>query len=218
MEDLQKAVFATETGMSVDSYNRAVAEWFSEARDPHWNKPYTDLAYLPMVQLLRYLRGHGFKTFIVTGGTQKFVRAFAKQVYGLESYKVVGTTFKTKYLYSRSGQPYLMIEPKLGNLSYRDGKPESIDMFIGKKPIVAFGNSVGDRRCLNIQNHQENRRYRYLILHDYAKTECAYGPVLGFPPSQLGNEFSQKLYEEAIESGWNIVSMKKDWKKIFTFD
>ena len=148
MDDLLKILAATLTGMSVDNFRAEAKEWLETARDPRWDRPYTQLTYLPMQELLKYLRANGFKTYIVTGGGQDFVRIYSEPAYGIPPEQVVGTAAGTTYGYDKSGNPFLTKEPKLLLNDNDAGKPEGIHLMIGRRPVAAFGNSTGDRQML----------------------------------------------------------------------
>ena len=156
MDDLIKIVAATLTGMDVDVFRDEVVKWIAEARDPRWKRPYTDLVYLPQIELLRFLRANGFKTFIVTGGGQDFVRAYAERVYGVPRDQVVGTAGAVKYQYDSDGRPVLIKEPKLLLNDDKAGKPEGIHLMIGRRPRFAFGNS--ERRPRDVRIYDGGRR------------------------------------------------------------
>jgi len=177
MADLVKILAATLTGMSVDEFQTEVKTWLAKARDPRWKRPYTELTYLPMIELLKYLRANGFKTYIVTGGGQDFVRVYAEQVYGIPPEQVVGTAGGTKYGYRKDGKPFLTKEPKLLLNDDNAGKPEGIHLMIGRRPHAAFGNSTGDRQMLEYTTAGDGERLAMLVLHDDAKREYAYGPA-----------------------------------------
>ena len=217
MKDLEKIAVATLTGMSVESFQADVKKWIAEARDPRWKRPYTELTYLPMQELLRYLRTNGYKTFIVTGGGQDFVRVYSQEVYGIPPEQVVGTALGTKYGYDKDGKPFLTKEPKLLLNDNDAGKPEGIHLMIGRRPHAAFGNSPGDRQMLEYTKAGDGARLSMLVLHDDGKREYAYGPAQGLPDTKVGT-FPQALYDQARKQGWFVISMKDDWKKIFAFD
>jgi len=218
MDDLLKIAAATLTGMSVEMFRADVAKWIAEAKDPRWKRPYTELTYLPMQEVLKYLRAGGYKTYIVTGGGQDFVRVYAEQVYGIPPEQVVGTAGGTKYGYDTSGKPLLTKEPKLLLNDNNAGKPEGIHLLIGRRPYAAFGNSTGDRQMLEYTGAGDGARLLMMVvLHDDAKREYAYGPAQGLPDTKVGT-FTQALYNEAIKKGWTVISMKNDWKRIFTFE
>jgi phosphoglycolate phosphatase-like HAD superfamily hydrolase len=217
MPDLEKILAATYTNRSVDQFNAEVTKWIAEAKDPRWKKPYTELTYLPMQEVLKYLRANGFKTYIVTGGGQDFVRTYSEKVYGIPPEQVVGTAGVVKYSYAKDGKPFLFKEPKLLLDDNNAGKPEGIHLMIGRRPILAAGNSTGDRQMLEYTNAGAGARLSLLVLHDDAKREYAYGPAQGLPATKVGT-FTQALYDEAKKQGWTVISMKDDWKKIFAFE
>ena len=216
-DDLLKVLAATMTGMSVDQFKIEVKNWLATARDPRWKRHYTELTYLPMLELLTYLRANGYKTYIVTGGGQDFVRVYAQEVYGIPPEQVVGTAGGVKYSYDQDGKPFLTKEPKLLLNDNNAGKPEGIHLMIGRRPYAAFGNSTGDRQMLEYTKAGDGERLAILLLHDDAKREYAYGPALGLPDTKVG-AFTQPLYDEAKKQGWVVISMKSDWNRIFTFD
>ena len=216
-DDLMKILVATLTGMSVDDFNAEAKKWISEAKDPRWKRPYTELTYQPMQEVLRYLRAKGFKTYIVTGGGQDFVRVYAEQVYGIAPEQVVGTAGGTKYGYGKDGKPFLTKEPKLLLNDNNAGKTEGIHMMIGRRPVAAFGNSTGDRQMLEYTKAGDGARLAMIVLHDDAEREYAYGPAQGLPDTKVGT-FTPALYEEAKKNGWTVISMKNDWKVIFPFE
>ena len=217
MPDLEKVLAATYTNRSVDQFNAEVTKWIAEARDPRWKKPYTELTYQPMQEVLKYLRANGFKTFIVTGGGQDFVRTYSEKVYGIPPEQVVGTAGAVKYSYDKDGKPFLFKEPKLLLNDDYTGKPEGIHLMIGRRPYAAFGNSGGDRQMLEYTKAGDGARLSMLVLHDDAKREYAYGPAQGLPDTKVGT-FTQALYDEAKKDGWTVISMKNDWKRVFAFE
>jgi phosphoglycolate phosphatase-like HAD superfamily hydrolase len=168
MKDLEKILVATLTGMSVEDFKAEASKWTEAARDPRWKRPYTDLTYQPMQDVLRYLRDNDFKTYIVTGGGQDFVRVYAERVYGIPPEQVVGTAGSTKYGYAKNGKPFLTKEPKLVLNDNDAGKPEGINLMIGRRPYAAFGNSTGDRQMLEYTEAGDGRRLTMLVLHDDA--------------------------------------------------
>jgi phosphoglycolate phosphatase-like HAD superfamily hydrolase len=216
MSQLEKILVATLTGMSVDDFKAEVQKWIAEAKDPRWKRPYTELTYQPMKEVLQYLRANGYKTYIVTGGGQDFVRVYAEQTYGIPPEEVVGTAAGTKYGYDKSGKPFLTKEPKLLLNDNNAGKPEGIHLMIGRRPYAAFGNSTGDKQMLEYSKAGDGARLAMLVLHDDAEREYAYGPAQGLPDTKVGT-FTQALYDEATKNGWTVISMKKDWKVIFPF-
>jgi phosphoglycolate phosphatase-like HAD superfamily hydrolase len=216
-DDLMKILAVTLTGMSVDDFTAEAKKWIAEAKNPRWKRPYTELTYQPMQEVLQYLRANGYKTYIVTGGGQDFVRVYAEQVYGIPPEQVVGTAGGTKYGYDKSGKPFLTKEPKLLLNDNNAGKPEGIHLMIGRRPFAAFGNSTGDRQMLEYTKAGDGARLAMLLLHDDAEREYAYGPAQGLPDTKVGT-FTQALYDEAKKNGWIVMSMKNDWKKLFAFE
>jgi len=217
MDDLFKILAATLTGMSVEEFRAEAKKWLDTARHPRWKRLLTELTYLPMQELLKYLRANGYKTWIVTGGGQDFVRIYSEQVYGIPPEQVVGTAAGTKYGYDKDGKPFLTKEPKLLLNDNDAGKPEGIHLMIGRRPYAAFGNSTGDRQMLEYTKAGDGARLAMLLLHDDSKREYAYGPAQGLPDTKVG-AFTQALYDEAKKQGWVVISMKKDWARIFAFD
>jgi phosphoglycolate phosphatase-like HAD superfamily hydrolase len=217
MDDLFKILAATLTGMSVDDFESEAKKWLDTARDPRWKRPYTELTYQPMQEVLKYLRTNGYKTYIVTGGGQDFVRVYSEATYGIPPEQVVGTAGGTKYGYARDGKPFLTKEPRLLLNDNNAGKPEGIHLMIGRRPHAAFGNSTGDRQMLEYTGAGDGARLMMLVLHDDAKREYAYGPALGMAATKVGT-FTQQLYDEAKEKGWTVISMKNDWRRIFAFE
>lgn len=217
LPDLEKLAFATLTGMSVDTFQAEAKKWLAEAKDPRWKKPYTELTYLPMQEVLTYLRASGYKTYIVTGGGQDFVRLYSEKTYGIPPEQVVGTALGTTYGYAKDGKPFLTKAPKLLLNDNNAGKPEGIHLMIGRRPYAAFGNSTGDQQMLEYTKAGDGARLSMLVLHDDAKREYAYGPAQGLPATKVGT-FTQGLYDQAQKDGWTVISMKNDWKKIFAFE
>jgi phosphoglycolate phosphatase-like HAD superfamily hydrolase len=217
MHDLEKILAATLTGMSVDEFNAEARKWLEAARDPRWRRPYTDLTYQPMQEVLQYLRANGYKTYIVTGGGQDFVRTYAERTYGIPPEQVVGSAGGTRFGYDKAGRPFLTKEPKLLLNDNNAGKPEGIHLMIGRRPHAAFGNSPGDRQMLEYTTAGDGARLAMLVLHDDAKREYAYGPAQGLPDTKVGT-FPQPLYDEAKRRGWTVISMKSDWQRIFAFE
>jgi phosphoglycolate phosphatase-like HAD superfamily hydrolase len=215
--DLEKLLAATLTGMTVDVFSAEAEKWIATATDPRWKRPYTELTYQPMQEVLSYLRANGFKTYIVTGGGQDFVRVFSNRVYGIPPEQVVGSAGSTTYSYDKDGKPILTKEPKLLINDNNAGKPESIHLLIGRRPVAAFGNSPGDQEMLEYTGAGGGVRLKMLVLHDDAKREYAYGPAEGLPDTKIGT-FTQALFDEAKKDGWVVISMKNDWKRIFGFE
>jgi phosphoglycolate phosphatase-like HAD superfamily hydrolase len=217
MKDLSAIIAVGLSGMTVETFDAEVKKWLATARHPRFQRPYTELVYQPMLEVLRYLRANGYKTYIVTGGGQDFVRVFAERVYGIPPEQIVGTAETAKYGYDSAGRPMLTKEPKLLLNDNFAGKPEGIHVMIGRRPFAAFGNSTGDQQMLEYTRAGDGARLAMLVLHDDAQREYAYGPAQGLPDSQVGT-FTQALYDEAVKGGWFVISMKNDWKRMFPFD
>jgi phosphoglycolate phosphatase-like HAD superfamily hydrolase len=214
--DLYKILGATLTGMSVDQFEAEAKNWLDTARDPRWKQPYTALVYLPMIEVLNYMRASGYKTYIVTGGGQDFVRQYSESTYRIPPEQVVGTAGGTTFGYDKSGRPFLTKDPKLLLNDNNAGKPEGIHMMIGRRPYASFGNSTGDRQMCEYTKAGDGERLAMLVLHDDANREYAYGPAQGLPDTRVGT-FTQALYDEAKSKGWTVISMKNDWKRIFGY-
>jgi phosphoglycolate phosphatase-like HAD superfamily hydrolase len=217
LRELEEILVATLTGMPVEVFEAEAKKWIETAKHSRWNRLYTDLTYQPMKEVLQYLRENGFKTYIVTGGGQDFVRIYSQQVYGIPPEQVVGTASGTKYGYDKYGKPFLTKEPKLLLNDNNAGKPEGIHLEIGRRPRAAFGNSTGDREMLEYTGAGDGTRLKMLVLHDDATREYAYGPAQGLPDTRVGT-FTQALFDEAKKNGWAVISMKNDWKRIFAFE
>ena len=217
LHDLEAILVATLTGMSVDAFEAEANKWLATAKHPRWNRLYTELVYQPMLDVQQYLRDNGYRTYIVTGGGQDFVRVYAQRVYGIPPEQVVGTMGGTKFGYDKNGKPFLTKEPKLLLNDDKAGKPEGIHLMIGRRPHAAFGNSDGDREMLEYTGSGDGARLMMLVLHDDAQREYAYGPARGLPDTKVGT-FSGALDAEAKKNGWTVISMKSDWKRIFPFD
>jgi|SRR6185312_14429497 len=208
--DWAEIIAATHAGVSIDAFRALVEDWLAGARHPRWGRPYTDLAYQPMVELMRLLRANGFRTYIVTGGGQEFVRAYAERVYGVQPDQVIGSSILTRFEVEH-GRPALMREPKVFFIDDHGGKPVGINLFIGRRPIAAFGNSDGDAEMLRWTQAGGGAHLMMLVHHDDAEREYVYGA-----DTKVGT-FSDALAAEARRSGWTVVSMKRDWKRIFAF-
>jgi hypothetical protein len=195
-DDLFKILAVTLSGMTVDQFQAEARDWLKTAKDARWKRPYTELTYQPMQQVLSYLRSNGFKTYIVTGGGQDFVRVYSQVVYGVPVEQVVGTAGDTKFSYDKDGKPILTKEPKLLLNDNDAGKAEGIHFMIGRRPVAAFGNSTGDRQMLEYTGAGDGLRLEMLVLHDDAAREYAYGPAGGLPDTKVGT-FTQSLYDLA---------------------
>lgn len=211
IQDVEQIIAATHSGMTVDSFEQTVRDWLCQATNPRYQKPYTQLIYQPMLEVLELLRKHQFEIYIVSGGGQEFIRVYSDQVYGIPVEKVIGTASRVKYSYI-NGEPVLIKLPEVLFIDDKVGKPEGINLIIGKRPIAAFGNSDGDREMLEWVKGSKENSLRFLIHHDDSVREYAYGPE-----SRVGT-FSDSLMKEAEKHGWVVVSMKNDWKVIFPWE
>jgi haloacid dehalogenase-like hydrolase len=205
---LAELLRATHTGMTTDAFAATVTDWLAAARDPRYHAPYADLVYQPMLELLAYLRANGFKTYIVSGGTIEFVRAFAPTVYGVPPEQVIGSAFLTTYQIGDDGAPELVREPEIAFVDDGPGKPVGINTFIGRRPVVAFGNSDGDREMLEWTMAGSGPRLAGLVHHTDAAREYAYDRG-----SKIGR--LDKALDEAQAKGWLVVDMRRDWRTVF---
>ena len=210
--DLEKILVATHTRMTVEQFQGMVRDWIATAKHPRFNHPYTDLVYQPMLEVMRLLRANGYKTYIVTGGEQDFVRTYSEQVYGVPVEQVVGSAGATKYGYAPDGKAILTKLPMVLLVDNQEGKAEGINLMIGQRPTIAFGNSGGDQQMLEYTQGGDGARLMLLVHHDDAVREYDYGAE-----SKVGT-FSDALMAEAKQRGWIVVSMKNDWNRIFAFD
>ncbi|QDP26152.1 HAD family hydrolase [Bradyrhizobium cosmicum] len=201
-------VTAAHSGIPTDEFSKSVADWFSTARHPRFNRPYNELVYQPMVELLAYLRVSGFKTFIVSGGGVEFMRVWAEKAYGIPPEQVVGSSGVTQYQLDAAGKPSLLKTAKVQFIDDGPGKPSGINMMIGRRPILAFGNSDGDHQMLQWTMAGSGARFAGLVHHTDEVREYAYDRQ-----SKVGK--LDKAWDEARAKGWTIVDMKQDWKTIF---
>ena len=208
---LLEIMAVTHSGMTTDEFTKVVSDWTASARHPRFNRPYTELVYQPMLELLTYLRGKGFKTFIVSGGGVEFMRVFAERVYGIPPEQVVGSSGVVKFHIGPDGKPVLMKEPKVEFIDDGPGKPAGINRFIGRRPILAFGNSDGDHQMLQWTAAGGGARFMGLVHHTDAEREYAYDRQ-----SHIGK--LDKALDEANAKGWTVVDMKGEWKRIFAFE
>ena len=209
---LEMILAATLTGMTVDEFNGEVKKWLATAKHPRFKQLYTDLTYQPMQEAMKLFRANGYKTYFVTGGGQDFVRMYSEQAYGIPPEQVVGSAGATHFGYDKSGKPILTKVAKLLLNDDSAGKPESIHMMIGRRPVAAFGNSIGDKQMLEYTQAGDGARLMMLVHHDDDKREYAYGPK-----SKVGM-FTDALMAEAKKNSWSVISMKNDWKRIFAFE
>jgi hypothetical protein len=203
-------VMATHAGMSTDEFARIVTAWLDGSRHPRFRRPYTEIVYQPMLELLGYLRQKGFKTYIVSGGGIEFMRPFTEKVYGVPPEQVIGSSIETEYQMG-NGKPVLMRLPKIDFIDDKAGKPVAIERFIGRRPLLAFGNSDGDQQMLEWTAAGRGSRLMGLVHHTDEKREYAYDRTSDF--GRL-----DKALDEAIAKGWLVVDMKRDWKKVFAFE
>jgi hypothetical protein len=208
---LLEIVETTHSGMTVDEFQKIVSDWMKTAHHPRFKQPYDKCIYQPMVEVLDYLRANGFKTFIVSGGGIDFMRPWAPDAYGIPPEQIVGSCGKMKFEV-RDGQPVLMKLPEVDFIDDGPGKPVGIARFIGRRPIIAFGNSDGDFEMLQYTTEGEKSpRLGLLVHHTDAEREYAYDH-----PSEVGQ--LERGLEEAPKQGWVVIDMKKDWKKVFAFE
>jgi phosphoglycolate phosphatase-like HAD superfamily hydrolase len=205
---LLEVIAATHSGMTVEEFHATVLDWLATARQPRFNRPYTDLVYQPMLELLAYLRANGFKTFIVSGGGIEFMRPWTERVYGIPPEQVVGSSGVTKFELRRDGTPELEKLPKVEFIDDGPGKPVGINHFIGRRPVLAFGNSDGDQQMLEWTAAGRKARFMGLVHHTDAEREWAYDRN-----SHVGK--LDKALDEARARGWTVVDMKRDWLTVF---
>lgn len=209
--DFGMLIAATHTGMTLEEFHQMVNRWLSYAKHPRYQRPYTHLVYQPMIEVMQLLKDNEFHVYIVSGGGQEFMRAFAEKLYHLPPSHIIGTTGKVKYEFV-GGKPVLKKIPQLLFVDDKQGKPEGINLFIGKRPVIAFGNSVGDQQMLEwTQSNKKWKTLQLLVHHDDDEREYAYGPN-----SEVGT-FSEALMSEAKEQRWIVISMKNDWRIIFSW-
>jgi len=203
-------VRATHAGMTTEEFAQTVKDWIATARHPRTKRPYTEMVYQPMLELLAYLRANGFKTFIVSGGGIEFMRPWTEKVYGIPPEQVIGSSIKTKFEL-RDGKPVLVRLPEVDFIDDKAGKPVAINQHIGRRPIAAFGNSDGDLQMLQWTTAGSGARFALLVHHTDAEREWAYDRT-----SSIGR--LDKALDEAQAKGWTVVDMKNDWKIIFPFE
>ena len=200
-------VMATHADMTTDEFAKIVTDWIATARHPVTKRLYTEMVYQPMLELLAYLRANGFKTFIVSGGGIEFMRPWAEKVYGVPPEQVVGSSVKTK-LETRFGKPALVRLPEINFIDDKAGKPVGINEHIGRRPIMAFGNSDGDLQMLQWTCIKQEPSFCLYVHHTDAKREWAYDRK-----SSIGR--LDKGLDAAKANGWTVVDMKNDWKTIY---
>jgi hypothetical protein len=206
---LTPIVAATHAGMTTTEFEAIVKQWIATAKHPRFQRPYTDLVFQPMLELLAYLRQNGFKTYIVSGGGIEFMRPWVQSVYGIPPEQVVGSSIKTRFEL-RNGEPVLIRLPEIDFIDDKEGKPVGIQKFIGRRPISAFGNSDGDLQMLQWTAAGKGLRFNLIVHHTDAQREWAYDRQS--PVGRL-----DKALDEALRQGWTVVDMKRDWKQIYPF-
>jgi len=207
---LMEMAMATHAGMTTVEFEQIVTDWIATARHPKTGRPFTEMVYQPMLELLAYLRANGFKTFIVSGGGIEFMRPWTERVYGVPPEQVIGSSIKTKFEL-RDGQPVLMRLPQMDFIDDKAGKPVGINAHIGRRPIAAFGNSDGDFQMLQWTTAGKGARLGVLVHHTDAEREYAYDRN-----SSVGR--LDKALDMAGPQGWTVVDMKNDWKRVFAFE
>ena len=205
---LLEVIAATHAGMTVEEFHKIVLDWIATARHPRFDRPYTELVYQPMLELLAHLRANGFKTFIVSGGGIEFMRPWTEKVYGIPPEQVVGSSGVTKFQLQPDGVPRLVKLPKVEFVDDGPGKPVGINRFIGRRPVFAFGNSDGDQQMLEWTAAGSGARFMGLVHHTDAEREWAYDRK-----SHVGK--LDKALDEANARGWTVVDMKRDWLRVF---
>ena len=207
---LLELVMATHSGTTTDEFSQIVKDWLAKARHPKTGRPFTDMVYQPMLELLAYLRANGFKTYIVSGGGIEFMRPWTERIYGIPPEQVIGSSIKTEFKL-RDGKPVLVRLPEINFIDDKAGKPVGINQHIGRRPIAAFGNSDGDLQMLQWTAGGDGPRFALLVHHTDADREWAYDRK-----SSIGH--LDKALDEAQAKGWTVVDMKHDWKIIFPFE
>jgi hypothetical protein len=207
---MAELLMATHAGMTTGEFVKIVTDWLATARDPRFKRPYTELSYQPMIELLAYMRANGFKTYIVSGGGVEFMRPWTERVYGVPPEQVVGSSIKTRFQ-MRDGRPELFRLPEVNFVDDKAGKPVGINEFIGRRPIAAFGNSDGDLEMLQWTTMSGGVRLGLLVHHTDAEREYAYDRDTPF--GRL-----DKALDAAALNHWIVVDMKNDWKRIFAFE
>jgi hypothetical protein len=210
MEGLMKLLMVTHAGMTSAEFAELAQDWIGTARHPRFERPYTELVYQPMLELLQYLRENGFKTYIVSGGGIAFMRPWTESVYGIPPQQVIGSQIELTYEV-RDGEPVIVREPEIAFIDDKAGKPVGIQRHIGRRPVLAFGNSDGDYQMLEWTTAGPGARLGLLLHHDDAEREYAYDRESHFGRLDRG-------LDDAAEKGWQMISMKRDWRAVFPHD
>ncbi|WP_027252749.1 HAD family hydrolase [Photobacterium halotolerans] len=207
MEGLMKLVMVTHANMTTEQFSQSVEQWMQTAKHPVTNKPFTDMVYQPMLELLNYLHSNGYKTYIVSGGGVEFMRTWAPQVYGIPPEQIIGSSIKTEYKLI-DGKPAITRLPEIDFIDDKEGKPVNIQKIIGRRPVIAFGNSDGDLAMLQWTKAGSGPRMSLLLHHTDAEREWAYDKE-----SSIGH--LDKALSVAEKEQWIVVDMKQDWKQVF---
>jgi hypothetical protein len=205
---LMEIVAASHAGISSDAFQAIVKDWLATARHPTTHRPYTEMVYQPMLEVLSYLRANGFKTFIVSGGGVEFLRAFAEATYGIPPEQIIGSSLVVTFEAGNNGTPQLIKQPKVEFIDDGPGKPVAINRFIGRRPVAAFGNSDGDLQMLQWTAAGPGARFCLIVHHTDGAREWAYDRN-----SNVGR--LDRGLDEARTRGWTIANMKTDWKGVF---
>jgi len=209
-QGLMQLIAVTHAGMTSDEFAKIASDWLATARHPRFQRPYTELIYQPMLEVLTYLRANGFKTYIVSGGGVEFIRPWTERVYGVSPEQVLGSSIKTKFE-MRDGRPTIVRLPQINFIDDKTGKPVGINQLIGRRPIAAFGNSDGDLEMLQWTTMSGGPRFGLIVHHTDAEREFAYDRQAHFGKLD-------KALEAANVNRWTVVDMKRDWKKVFPFE
>jgi len=205
--ELMEMIMVAHAGITTEEFGKIVSDWIATAKHPKTGRLYTEMVYQPMLELLAYLRANGFKTFIVSGGGIEFMRPWTEKVYGIPPEQVIGSSGKLQFE-MRDGKPVIMKLPEINFIDDKEGKPVGIQQHIGRRPVMAFGNSDGDLQMLQWTTAGSGQRFALLVHHDDAEREWAYDRE-----SHIGT--LDKAWDEAVAKGWTVVSMKDDWKRLY---
>jgi phosphoglycolate phosphatase-like HAD superfamily hydrolase len=207
---LAEMLAVSHSGMTTDEFSKSVVDWTAHSRHPRFKRPYTELVFQPMLEVLAYLRANAFRTYIVSGGGVEFMRPWAEKVYGIPPEQIIGSSGKVKYEL-RDGKPVLVKLAEVEFVDDKEGKPVGINKFIGRRPVFAFGNSDGDLQMLQWTAAGSDPRFMGIVHHTDATREWAYDRK-----SHIGT--LDKAWDEALQRGWTVVDMQKEWKVIYPFE